>query len=176
MKVLDLFCGMGGWSKPWIESGHDVTGIDIMDYNYPGKFIQADLLNWEPDQYYDMVFASPPCTEFSIAKKYAWGNQDERIGLDLVYRAFYIISKIKPKWFVIENVKGLADFIDKPNQIVRYGKNSNHKAAYLWTNIPQIGMLDSTINLRCDDYGNSSPKRSEIPRPLSQAVYNTIDR
>jgi len=71
MKVLDLFCGMGGWSKPWIESGHDVTGIDIMDYNYPGKFIQADLLNWEPDQYYDMVFASPPCTEFSIAKKYA---------------------------------------------------------------------------------------------------------
>lgn len=175
MKVLELFCGLGGWSKPWIESGHDVTGIDIQDLKYPGKFIKADLMDWEPEEKYDIVFASPPCTEFSIAKKYAWGNQDERQGLDLVYRAFYLISKIKPKWFVIENVKGLAEFIGKPDQIVRYGRNSNHKAAYLWTNIAQIGMLDFQISLRCDDYGNSSPKRSEIPYPLSKKVYETIN-
>ena len=44
MRVLELFCGLGGWSKPWIESGHDVTGIDIKDYGYPARFIKADII------------------------------------------------------------------------------------------------------------------------------------
>ena len=60
MKVLELFCGRGGLSKPWVALGHDVTGIDIKDFGYPGKFIKADLLDWEPNQDYDIVLASPP--------------------------------------------------------------------------------------------------------------------
>ena len=29
MKVLDLFCGLGGWSKAFHDAGHECTGIDI---------------------------------------------------------------------------------------------------------------------------------------------------
>ena len=34
MKVLDLFCGMGGWAQAFVENGHDVTGIDTVSYTH----------------------------------------------------------------------------------------------------------------------------------------------
>jgi len=175
MKVLELFCGLGGWSKPWIEAGHDVTGIDIKDLGYPGKFIKADLFDWEPKEKYDIVLASPPCTEFSIAKKWGWGTQDERQGLDLIYRTFYLISKIKPKYFIIENVKGLAEFLPPPKDIVRYGRNKQTKAAYLWTNIEKLGMLPPmTSYTKHDDKKCTKSMRGLIPKELSKAVYEAM--
>ena len=76
MKVLDLFCGLGGWSIPFIEAGYDCTGIDIKNIGYPGNFIQADLNDWTSNQHYDIILASPPCTEFSIAKKWGSGSMN----------------------------------------------------------------------------------------------------
>lgn len=181
MKVLELFCGRGGWSKPWIESGHDVTGIDINDLGYPGKFIKADLLDYEPEPIYDVILASPPCSEFT-QMKFHNGNADERQGLDLVYRTFYLIGKLKPKYFLIENVKGLAKFIDKPDQKIRYGKSN--KWAYLWTNIPQLGFFSFDFA----DYGRDklyhgtisgweaykTGIRAEIPKALATHVFKSI--
>ena len=175
MKVLELFCGMGGWSKPFAEAGHECTGIDILPLNYPYKFIKADLNDWIPDQEYDIVLASPPCTEFSIAKKVSNSQEDERVGLDLVYRTFYLINQlIKPKYFVIENVKGLGEFLPPPTDIVRYGKGKCHKEAWLWSNIGKLGMLDSQISYRTMDFSGGDPRRGLIPYALSYAVYKKI--
>jgi site-specific DNA-cytosine methylase len=183
MRVLELFCGRGGWSKPFIESGHDCTGVDIKDFGYPGKFIKADLLDYEPQEKYDVILASPPCSEFSEVKRNTACNPyDERIGLDLVYRTFYLIGRMKPKWFVIENVKGLSEFIDEPNEKIRYGKS--RKWAYLWTNIKPLGFFDRDFS----DYGADkyyhgkmsgweackTGVRGEIPRALSEHVYKSI--
>ena len=151
MRVLELFCGLGGWSKPWIESGHDVTGIDIKDYGYPARFIKADIMDWEPDQYYDIVLASPPCNEFCLLKKWRVGKQNESKGLDLVYRTFHLIDKIKPKYYVIENVKGLSEFLPPPTDIVKYNKHKDGKTAYLWGNFPKFGLLDNQIEYRAFD-------------------------
>ena len=51
-KVLELFCGHGGWSKPFAELGYDCTGIDLADFSksYLGKFIQADIFDYEPKE------------------------------------------------------------------------------------------------------------------------------
>ena len=182
MKVLDLFCGVGGWSKAFHEAGHECTGIDIKNIGYPYRFIKADLNDWEPDQDYDIILASPPCTEFSIAKKWWWGTQDERMGLDLVYRAFYLIELIKPKYWIIENVKGLSEFLSKPTDIVRYGKRKQSKAAYLWSNIGKLGFLDSLIihkiimnkKMRLKYGPQSKTQRALIPYPLSKAVLDKI--
>lgn len=44
-KLLDLFCRVGGAGKGYIDSGFDVTGIDIEDMpEYPGTFIQGDAI------------------------------------------------------------------------------------------------------------------------------------
>jgi len=174
MKILELFCGLGGWSQGFHDIFPDAEfyGIDIEDLGYPYNFIKADLNDWEPDQYYDVVLASPPCTEFSIAKKITAGT-DERIGLDLVYRTFYLIEQIKPKWYVIENVKGLGEFLPPPNDIVRYGKTKCHKEAWLWTNV-KIGMLNNLIEHRHMDFSGGDPRRGLIPFPLAQKVAEEI--
>ena len=174
MKVLDLFCGLGGWSRAFAAAGHDCTGRDIKNLGYPYRFIKADLNDWIPDQHYDVILASPPCTEFSIAKKWGYGNQDERIGLDLIWKTFALIEKIKPKYYVVENVKGLAEFLPKPADIVKYNRHKDGKAAYLWSNIGKLGFLCSTINYRKDNCKNHA-SRALIPYPLSKAVLTKIE-
>jgi len=148
MKVLDLFCGLGGWSKAFADSGYDCTGVDIVNIGYPYRFIKADLFDWTPDQKYDIVLASPPCTEFSIAKKWGSGKQDERIGLDLIYRTFSLIHELKPKYYVVENVKGLSEFLAEPSDIIKYNRHKDGKTAYLWSNIGHIGLLENMIVFR----------------------------
>ena len=173
MKVLDLFCGLGGWSKAFHDAGHECTGVDIKNIGYPYRFIKADLNDWEPDQDYDIILASPPCAEFSQSKKWGYGNQDERIGLDLVYRAFYLISIIKPKYFVVENVKGLAEFLPRQTDLIAYNRHKQGKAAYLWSNIGKLGFLDHMIDYKINMNG-SKRLRALIPYPLSKAVLDKI--
>jgi hypothetical protein len=179
MKVLELFCGMGGWSKGFAEMGHECTGIDIINLDYPYRFIKADLFDWEPDQHYDIVVASPPCTEFSVAKKWGCGWQDERQGLDLVYRTFYLIEKIKPKYWLIENVKGLAEFLPPPTNSVRYIKHAGGKTACLWGNFGKLGFIPEMLSYKKHDskdehgkriQGAKKTERGLIPIQLSRVV------
>ena len=178
MKVLDLFCGLGGWSIPFNETGHECTGIDIKNIGYPFNFIQADLTDWKPDKHYDIVLASPPCTNFSKTVMNWTGKTNEMKGLDLVWRTFALIQEIKPKYYVIENVKGLSEFIDKADDIVRYGRSSHRKAAYLWSNIGKLGMLESMIikNTNRKTFKTSDPELAKIPYELSYLVMKKIEQ
>jgi len=177
LKVLDLFCGLGGWSSAFIEANHNCTGIDIKNIGYPYRFIKADLNDWKPDQHYDVILASPPCTQFSKVNQNWNGKNNESKGLGLVFKTFALIEQIKPKYWVIENVKGLSEFIDKPNDIVRYGKSSQRKAAYLWSNIGKLGMLDSMIikNTHRKTFKIGDPELAKIPYELSHAVLKKIE-
>ena len=135
MKILELFCGRGGWSKGFKEifPNAEFYGIDVKDFGYPFNFIKADLNDWKPDQHYDIILASPPCSEFSEVKRNCAQPYDERQGLDLVWRTFHLIEQMRPEFWIIENVKGLAEFIPPPNEKIRYGKKTR-KTAYLWSN------------------------------------------
>ena len=75
MKVLDLFCGLGGWSKPFVDDGDEVLGIDILDfsYAYPGKFTRGDICEFHPSKGLDCVLGSPPCRDFSVAGRFGNG-------------------------------------------------------------------------------------------------------
>ena len=68
LKALDIFCGGGVVCIGLQQAGYEVTGIDIDDHpNYPGTFIQDDVMNLPKDicKDYDFVWASPPCQKFS---------------------------------------------------------------------------------------------------------------
>lgn len=61
----------------------------------------------EPDRIpeADVVIGGPPCTEFSGSKRGGGGNV--RKGMALVYRFFHLVQKLKPRWWVMENVPRL---------------------------------------------------------------------
>ena len=68
MTLLDLYCGVGGWSKVFAERGWICTGVDLLDFSssYPCKFVLEDARNWFPRiAQFDAVVASPPCEEFA---------------------------------------------------------------------------------------------------------------
>ena len=188
LKVLDLFCGRGGWSKAFHEAGCECTGIDIKNIGYPtGKrynFIKADLFDWTPDKYYDIILASPPCNHFSKVNQNWNGKNNNTKGLDLVWRTYALIQELRPKYWVIENVKGLSEFIDKPDDIVRYGKTASHKEAYLWSNIGKLGFFDQMIIKKTNrktfkrptlhDGPGGTSSLAVIPYSLSKAVLSKI--
>jgi len=162
LKVLDLFCGKGGWSKAFADAGHQCTGIDTKNIGYPYRFIKADR---------------PPCTQFSKVVQRWTGKCNESKGLELVFRTFSLIQEIKPKYWVIENVKGLSEFIDKPNDIVRYGHSVHTKSAYLWSNIGKLGFFDNMIVKKTNrqTFKSGDPELAKIPYELSYEVLKKIN-
>ena len=110
MKLLDLFCGVGGASAGYAAAGFDVTGIDIKHgKRYPYTYIKGDVLEYLKDydflRSFDVIHASPPCQTHSITQhlRNAQGKTTSKLDLIPETRAALIASG-KP--YIIENVPG----------------------------------------------------------------------
>lgn len=67
MRTLELFCGTKSFSKVSEKLGNEVVTLDnTMKFN---PTILQDILDMPDDyfDYFDIVWASPPCTAFSVA-------------------------------------------------------------------------------------------------------------
>jgi DNA (cytosine-5)-methyltransferase 1 len=110
MKLLDLFCGVGGASTGYAQAGFEVHGVDLKHgKRYPFTYVRADVLDVLKDedyiQQFDVIHASPPCQTHSITKhlRNAQGKSTSKIDLIPETRAALIASG-KP--YIIENVPG----------------------------------------------------------------------
>jgi hypothetical protein len=67
MRLLELFSGTGSVRKAVGETFDEVVSIDILQKFNPTEC--CDILNWDykkyPVGYFDAIWASPPCTEYS---------------------------------------------------------------------------------------------------------------
>ncbi|MFW9843367.1 MAG: DNA cytosine methyltransferase [Candidatus Thorarchaeota archaeon] len=127
MKILDLFCGGGGFFHGFSSLSFDShLAIDIDEdaaetyrINHPNATVlQTDINNLHSQQIVeelggipDIIIASPPCEEFSKANPDSRKSAAERIYGDgtakLLLDAIRIIGDLAPKAFIIENVAAL---------------------------------------------------------------------
>lgn len=119
-KIIDLFCGCGGLSKGFEMAGFEVkVAIDmwkdaVATYNYNHKNAVAvceDVHNWSNEYLEDLadtgeivgVIGGPPCQGYSTV-----GTRDVNDPRNHLYLEYCrIVEKVKPDFFVLENVKGL---------------------------------------------------------------------
>ena len=83
--------------------GWDVTSFDLDFRTKPD--IVADILHWNFTNYapglFHVIWASPPCTEYSVAKTV--GVRDLEKADSVVKHTLHIIDYLQPKCYIIEN-------------------------------------------------------------------------
>ena len=102
MKLLELFAGTGSVGQVARIFNIEVTSLDrdmVSD-------IQVDIMDWDykaayEPHHFDIIWASPPCTEYSIAKTV--GVRDIEGSNKVVQRTLDIIVYLRPKFWIIEN-------------------------------------------------------------------------
>jgi len=138
-KIVDFFCGAGGLSLGFVQEGYfvdfanDYEDVCIQTYrhNHPevssSRVVHGDIrdivnhLEGYSIKDIDVMVGGPPCQGFSSA------NQQRIIDdpRNELYK-YYIkaIEKIKPKFVVMENVRGMLPYAE---QIVEDYQNINTK-------------------------------------------------
>lgn len=122
-RIVDLFCGSGGLSLGFVQEGFSVSlANDIEDccietyaHNHPEiprsriikgniQTISSQIISLLDRESIDVVVGGPPCQGFSMANRQRLID-DPRNHL---YRSYvHVVSSLLPKFFVMENVKGM---------------------------------------------------------------------
>ena len=183
MQVLDLFCGLKGWSSAFIERGHKVITSDIEP-----KFnadVTSDIMNLTAEDFkgfghFDLILASPPCNCFSVASIYRhWKEgkpKDEATlkAIELVKHTLKIIEDLNPDYWLLENPTGmLRKVIGKPPYAIsqcQYGR-SVMKPTDLWGKLPA-----SFIPLKCKPGAPCHEKASRSAKSGVQGIRNGFEK
>tara|TARA_R110002096_G_scaffold380193_2_gene574148 strand:- start:96 stop:704 length:609 start_codon:yes stop_codon:yes gene_type:complete len=146
LKVLELFSGTGSIGKCCKELGYDVLSLD----NELPADINIDIMEWDykiyPKDSFDIIWASPPCTQYSKAK--SQGVRDIEGANKIVLRTLDIINYFNPYWWFMENPQtGLLKKQEIMNGIpfydcdyCMYGK-PYRKRTRIWTNKENLKLL-----------------------------------
>ena len=196
MKVLDLFSGLGGASEAFLAAGHEVLRIENNPLlgEVPNTKIMCvfELRDWLEDNtrtltagvldQVDLIWASPPCDEFSLAYSaphaiHRRESPEIPYEPDLSYleATLDIIKMLKPRYFVIENVRGSSTFFSeligsKPRQILG-------NAQFLWGNYPLIDppLYPSKAEVDKRHSPLRANIRAKIPIEISEALLEAIN-
>ena len=131
LRVVDTFCGAGGFSEGFRQAGFDVVycidnwkpardthaqnGFDIVSNHDMLELVGDD--GWNNAKKLakeieatcggniDVLIGSPPCTEFSFSKK--GGKGDRKKGMLLVQAHLKLAAALRPTFWLMENVPRL---------------------------------------------------------------------
>lgn len=195
--MLDLFSGLGGaseamiqdddWSvlrvenNPLLSEVPNTVIMTVQQFRAKASMYAAIKPAWDELETIDLIWASPPCTEFSNAYD-APGPRAKRAGipfspdLSLVREAKAIIDTLQPKFWAIENVAGsikhLTPILGEPRLIAG--------PFVLWGNFPLFSLPSGWKHSKFEkDTWSSDPlranKRAKVPIQVSSALKSAVE-
>lgn len=135
LKMIDLFCGAGGLSLGFSQEGfitslaNDIQDccVDTYAHNHPEtprdhivlgdiKDVVKNLDELLAGRSVDIVIGGPPCQGFSMANRQRLID-DPR---NYLYKSYVeVVEKVRPKFFVMENVKGMLSVAEQVKEDFR---------------------------------------------------------
>jgi len=202
MNIVELFCGTKSFAKVAQERGHNIFTTDKNPIFKPT--ICCDILSFNPKTVpfkVDVLWASPPCTFFSVASIGKHWYPDHRPktaqaqwGMIIVRKTLEIIKELNPTYWFIENPRGKLRKLDIMENLLRrtvtycqYG-DTRMKPTDIWTNHKQ--WTPKPICKNGDSCHVSAPRgsrtgtqglkgnmeRSVVPRNLCIEILESIDK
>jgi DNA (cytosine-5)-methyltransferase 1 len=196
--AVDLFAGVGGMTLGFEQAGFDVLAsleIDpihcaIHKFNFPFWTVLCksveDTTGTEirnnskiADQEIDVVFGGPPCQGFSLIGKRAFDDPRN----SLVFHFIRLVVELNPKFFVLENVKGMTvgkhkEFIAEIiNQFSASGYQVNHNYQVLNAanyGVPQNRERLFLLGCRHDLELPKYPEKITFPHQKSPTVWDAL--
>lgn len=198
LSFADLFCGFGGISIGLKSSGHKPTflldnwevALDNISKNIKNiEHSNLDLFKKEnksivleqlKNKGIDILAGGPPCQGFSSLGKRS--ENDKRNSLVDVF--LNIASKLKPKFLIIENVRGLTTMMHKSgvtynNHIVNFlsSKKNNYNVFEVPLNGLELGMAQARKRIFYLGINkNFTGEDSEIHKNLENTIIYTINK
>ena len=173
-RLLELFSGTGSIGKAFLREGWEVISVDIDKKANPTHL--ANVLTWDyrqyPPGYFDFVWASPPCTQYSIARTCAQTPRDLEGSDRIVERTQEIISYFDCLWAMENPFTGLLKSrpcmagMDRYLKVVSYCKYGMpyRKNTAIWSNLGEYGFQSHfATSFRC---ANSGPTVRHATRAL----------
>ena len=190
--MVDIFAGLGGASSAMVNHPDwDVIRVECnsipLEFHKSNNlkelatYIHGDITKWKTYQdlitqiggrTIDLLWMSPPCTEFSLARN----PKIENPGIDLLFTSMALKESLKPRYWLIENVKGA---IKKFNKIVGLPVYKLDPF-YLWGVFPifnpdiKHSKLDGDAKKMWSDDPLRPFTRAKVPLEFSEALRQTI--
>jgi len=189
--ILELFSGTKSISTAFKDAGWDVFTVDNNPELCPDLVADISTLSKhrlpERFQHPDVVWASPPCTCFSVASMghhwtmpYGTPKTIEAVkSMELVVRTFTLLANLNPRLWFIENPRGMLRKINMMQNARKYRHTVTYcqygdirmKPTDIWTNHPNPGFKPMCKNgMTCHQ---SAPRGSKTG---TQGLKNAIER
>lgn len=151
-KTLELFSGTKSFSKVMAKYGYKTFTIDNDPKLEPDLVASIQDLTIDQFPYKpDIIWASPPCQAFSVASigthwtggvgAYIPKTEFAKLSQELVLKTIELIKESKPKYWFIENPRGMLRkmpfMLDLPRYTVTYCQygDTRMKPTDIWTNL-----------------------------------------
>ena len=158
VKVVDLFCGVGGLTHGLIAEGLDVVaGVDnddtcrfAFETNNASKFIYKDVADFSSKELAELygdaevkvLVGCAPCQPFSTMNRTRATGKNKAKKWDPLYHFMDLIGKTRPDIVSMENVPDLANEKKYPvfGEFVRSLKKNGYQVAYKPVDVSKYGV------------------------------------
>lgn len=195
LKVIELFGGIGACSKALERLGipHEIADyVEIDKYAVASfnaihgtHFDPQDITEWNKDITCDLIMHGSPCQDFSVAGRQAGGDEGSGTRSSLMYETLRIVSKLKPKYVIWENVKNLLSKKHRHNfeAYLQYMEDLGYKNYYKVLNaqdygVPQHRERIFTVSIRTDvpySWAFEFPEPIPLERKLKDILEDEVD-